>query len=129
MFFYTIYKSEIWKDLEVKDRNLRILIFGSFFYVIVHSYIFSKYVENNQYKKYFYYVPITDLLLTLIDLFNKGKEFPSKKTKNRKYNVPVLALPNKNLQPNSKCEDDASIPIYNKNNDDIPVYKSKKTSE
>ena len=68
MIIYLVYKSPLWKNLESKSRKLRIFILGTIIYIALHSFINSKFVENNEFieknKKYLYYLFGLDMMLS-----------------------------------------------------------------
>lgn len=87
MFFNGIYRLQIWNDIDSKSRNVRLLILGAVVYIIIHSFINSKYVDhvdlitNN--KFYLYYVMAIDLAFVgIMMLFESDK--PNKKKKKKK---------------------------------------------
>ena len=87
MFYYILFRSSLWKSLEDKNRNIRIALLGSTFYIILHSYVYSKYVDSTdfvkKYRNFIYLIIFVDIAFTVITLkknYNKKKE---KKNKNK----------------------------------------------
>ncbi len=68
MFFYTTYKSGLWKSLDKKSKVLRIATVGAVGYILLHSYIYSSYVAPYttlvKYRSIIYYLIIFDILLS-----------------------------------------------------------------
>jgi hypothetical protein len=101
MFFNIIYRSPIWQNLEANTRNIRILILGSIFYIIIHSFIYSRYVNAYQmvlnYRKYIYYLIMCDLAIVGLMIFlftdsqqnKKEKQLIKKKNKKKKKKNPM----------------------------------------
>lgn len=73
MFFNGVYRLPIWKNIDTKSRNIRMLILGAILYIVVHSFISSKYVENISFivdnKHYLYYLAAFDLAIVGIMMF------------------------------------------------------------
>ncbi|CAH6421235.1 Hypothetical protein KVN_LOCUS194 [uncultured virus] len=69
MFFYILNKSQLFSNIETKSRNFRLFIIGCLLYVILHSYLYSAYVDSNQFlsnnRKYIYIIILADILLYL----------------------------------------------------------------
>ena len=90
MFFYAVYKLPIWKDIDSKSRNIRLIILGAIFYVIAHSFLYSKYVKDitsvENYRKYIYYLIIADLAMVGLLLATSKKDNKRKKKKNNRKN-------------------------------------------
>lgn len=77
MFINTVYRLPIWYDIDTKSRNIRILILGIILYIITHSFIYSKYVDNYQmvlnYRNYIYYLIALDLTIVGFLMFTNKK--------------------------------------------------------
>lgn len=115
MLLTTLYKSSLWNNLKKNDRNIRIFLTAIVIYILLHSFIYSKYVDENEkvlsYRKYIYYVILIDLVAGIIlisssiDSKNTGKNNDKKKRKIYPYqnyikNVPIIPpdfLQNKNI--------------------------------
>lgn len=98
MFFNAVYKLPIWKNIDNKSRNIRLLVLGAVFYVIVHSFLYSKYVENIELiennKKYLYYLMIIDLgSVGLLMFMNDSKKIKKKKTQKKQRIIKRKILP------------------------------------
>lgn len=87
MLYNSLYNSKLWKKLDSKSRNIRILILGTVFYVIAHSFIYSNYVEGVEiianYRRFLYYLIALDLGLFGLRVY-MGKNKNDKKKKNKK---------------------------------------------
>ena len=91
MFFYTIYKSKIWIDLEPKRRNIRILSMAVLCYVFFYSYLTSKYMSNQQLantlKKILYSIILLDVSMSGYSIFiGQQNNKSNKKNKTNKNN-------------------------------------------
>jgi hypothetical protein len=97
MFFNAVYRLPIWKKLDNKTRNLRLLILGAILYIAVHSLIQSKYLESDElvknYKHYLYYITAIDLVIVGIFMYLQNNSDNKKKLKKGKSNTKKL-LPN-----------------------------------
>jgi hypothetical protein len=129
MFSYLIYNSKIWTDLDNKTRLMRIMSTTAVLYILIHSFINSKYVENNdfvnQYKKYFYFIVSLDYAILGYMYYNcdnvKQKMKKIKQDGNKDENND-----NKIKTENSDIGS-VQLPIYeNKDNDTIPIYDNQK---
>lgn len=71
MLLFSLYKSKLWKDLDEGSRNIRIIIFAGILYIVIHSFLYSKYTKNinliMNYRYLIYFLLLTDLLFTWID--------------------------------------------------------------
>jgi len=147
MFFNTVYKLPIWKNLDKKSRNIRFLIFGSILYIIVHSFINSNYVNDieiiQNYKHYLYYLILTDLCVVSMRMALSDDNLPKKKKQKKiqknknllQFNPQYLALLKQQSDllkqqqnpPKQQIQPDIDIPIYGQqpdiiSNDTIPIY-------
>lgn len=64
MIYLTLYKSPYWKNLEQKNRNIRIISYGTIAYIVLYSYFTSNYILEE--KRSFYSKIIC--LLILVDI-------------------------------------------------------------
>jgi hypothetical protein len=134
MLYLILYKSELWKKIDNKSRCIRIFVLASIIYILIHSLIYSKYVENydtfTEYKKYIYYMILIDLTLTLIYIYATCKQNNKKKIKNKRnmryirynpYQVNMLPRMNRPMPFNQN--------IFNQNklNKNIPVKDNSET--
>jgi len=101
MFYYlisTLYSNNSdSKDLDPRSKLLRIFLGGTVLYVILHSFIYSKFVESRDWivnnRKYIYYIILSDLMITGYLTRNKLKEKKRKNKLNKeKFNNPPLML-------------------------------------
>jgi len=128
MFFNTVYKLSLWKNIDSKSRNIRLLILGATFYIILHSFLYSKYVEdielieNN--KKYLYYLMVTDLASVGLLMFmndskkpKKGKSKNKQSKKNNKQLLPNIIPFNMNRNMNGNMNKNRQMPKQNMNMD------------
>jgi hypothetical protein len=80
-----IYKSSLWKKLDSKNRYFKVFILGTLFYIILSSFLYSKYVENNEivqkYKKYVYYMMGIDVGCTSFAYGRLKSSKPKQKSK------------------------------------------------
>ncbi|QKF93702.1 hypothetical protein QKU48_gp0244 [Fadolivirus algeromassiliense] len=143
MFFNIIYKSPIWKSIDTKSRNMRILVMGSIFYVIVHSFIYSKYVESiefvENYRKYLYYLMVIDLASTGLLMFlsddKKQKKSKNMKKNNQKkqhkMNLPFQLSPQyqPSLQPLSKINNNPIQALHKPVNKQFTVNNVQKVED
>ena len=87
MFFYIVYKSPLWPNMRLKNRNVRVFLAGILLYIIFHSFLYSKYFENDgtlkNYRKYIYYVLTVDILITFVSIATSY--LMKKRHKKRKY--------------------------------------------
>jgi len=124
MFFYALHKSSLWKKISKKNRNIRIFITGSIIYIIIHSYLYSKYINEykfiNNYRKYIYFLILVDLILTFIGLKTNNKKRKLIKNPHYKQNMINIKSTNKltNIVPKKENQIDTEIPVYisNKSN-------------
>lgn len=109
MFFNAIYRLSLWKDLDNKSRNIRILILGAVLYIIIHSFIYSNYVESieiiEQYRDYLYYLIGIDLIFVGIQMFigddgGISKKKKKKKTLKRKHSIKMNPYMLQNMKIN-----------------------------
>ena len=142
MFFNIAYRLPIWKDIDDKSRNIRILILGVILYVILHSFIYSTYVNGNNFilnkRKYIYYLIGSDIIIALLFMYllasdekpNKKKKKIKQKTKPKQIKLqeqplqplppvldkplqPLPPVPDKPLQKNEQNDiESLGIPIY-----------------
>jgi predicted MPP superfamily phosphohydrolase len=121
MFFSFIYKSPLWSDQDNKSRLLRVIACGVICYVVIHSYIFSKFVESNElvfkYRNYVFHLAGIDLMSMLAfhfkEVSKKKKNNKALREKNKKMHL--LQYTNPNFKNNFK----APLPQYqNYDNDD-----------
>lgn len=133
MFFNAVYKLPIWKNIDSKSRNIRLLILGATFYIILHSFLYSKYVEdielieNN--KKYLYYLMVVDLASVGLLMFmndskqpKKGKSKNKQSKKNNKQPIPHM-IPfnmNKNMNPNMNANMNPNMNVNMNKKNQIP---------
>ena len=150
MLINAVYRLPIWYDIDIKSRNVRILIFGIILYIIVHSFIYSKYVENNElvlrYRNYLYYLIGADLVIIgLLMLTKKTNKEKNKKIKNlNKFRMPYniyypqhrLNVPIKNtISVKNKNEIIKKSEIQNLNENkvdediNLPIYNSQKDQD
>jgi len=151
MIINSIYSSSIWKKLsktDNKSRNFRIMLIGIIIYLIIHSFIYSKYTDNNKvitnYRHYMYYIIGFDLLLFYIIAMNQSNK--KKKKKKKRFNKkiqkkffipnpmqikPIQNIPNldiiSNDIPTYKPTDNINININKNDDDDIPIYDNMTT--
>jgi len=125
MIIYLVYKSPLWKNLESKSRKLRIFILGTVIYIALHSFINSKFVENNEFieknKKYLYYLFGLDMMLSgSIMYFGKSSD---KSTDKKLINDTMkLIKPKKiNLQKQIQMDQQRENVVVQPNNQ--PVVK------
>ncbi|AYV77027.1 MAG: hypothetical protein Barrevirus8_13 [Barrevirus sp.] len=110
MFYNLIYRSPLWA--KAKDRNIRIFVLGTILYIVFFLYLQSKYNKLQNYKKYIYYIFVTDFLVMSLYMSyseyfkTKDKKVNKMKTKTKKKketksknNGP--SLPNQNRRPMS----------------------------
>lgn len=115
MLLFSLYKSKLWTDLDEDSRNIRIIVLAGTLYIILHSYLYSKYTKNinliTNYRYLIYFLLLTDLLITWIDkLTTKEKKIKIKRPDN-----PLVAyLPS---------------PYYHQNPQQIKQIKQIKQSE
>lgn len=146
MFYNVAYRFPIWNDLDDKSRNARILVLGTILYIIVYSFIYSKYTDDieiiQKYRSYLYYILAIDLIIIALLMFTKKPKKKKNKKKNQKlidYNMKYQLMkqqlmqqkikqnvnqPSQPKQPNLN-DINIEIPIYNGmqiQEDDIPVY-------
>lgn len=95
MLYNSLYNSKLWKKLDSKSRNIRIIVLGTVLYVILHSFLNSNYVEgveiitNN--TRFLYYLIGIDLLAFGLRVFmDGGKKKAGKKNKGKKFIPPQL---------------------------------------
>ena len=97
MFFNAIYRLSLWKDLDNKSRNIRLLVLGAILYIIVHSFVYSNYVKSieivQQYRTYLYHLIGMDLVLVSAQMFMESDKVSkkNKKTKNKKNKKIMLS--------------------------------------
>lgn len=101
MLYNILYNSALWKKLDTKSRNIRIMVLSSVLYVIILSFLYSKYVEDieiiNNYKAYIYYIMICDLIVYCGRMFIADE----KKNKKKKKKHPLsLQYPMQMMFPN-----------------------------
>lgn len=155
MFFYTVYRSSLWKNVDKKSRPLRVGIVGSIGYILLHSYLYSGYINLQstvaKYRHTIYFLIILDIILIAHQLLFKREE----KKKIKKYKsipeVPIFMAPSyiqqspksiKKRVNNAKKKfikktqkkiniQEINIPIYKSKkvifDDDIPIYKTCKS--
>lgn len=73
MILNTISQANIWKDLDEIDRYIRIIVYGSIVYVILHALM----INYEDYKKYLYYfvaIDIFSLAAGILKKYNKVKD-------------------------------------------------------
>src|SRR3972149_4626632 len=88
MFLYLLNNSPIWTDLDKKSRYLRLFITATVIYIVINSFLNSKYVDNIEFlinnKKYLYYLIFFDIAATLLKIyFGKNSDKIEKKIKNK----------------------------------------------
>ena len=102
MLYNSLYNSKLWKKLDSKSRNIRILILGTVFYVIAHSFIYSNYVEGieiiTNYRRFLYYLIALDLGLFGLRVYMGGSK-NDKKKKNKKKGQFLMNIPQQNNLP------------------------------
>ncbi len=95
MLISILYRSGLWKKLDIKSRAMRIIILGIAVYIFLHSYINSKWGSGNEllqrYKKWLYYGAGMDLALTII-LIRKSKQPINTKTELQQQILQQLQL-------------------------------------
>lgn len=96
MFFYTIYKSKIWKELETNRRNIRVFMAGATCYIFIYSYLNSQYMANNQQtanilKKIMYGIILLDCALGGYYIMKQSKK--NKLKDNSKLHMASLLQP------------------------------------
>lgn len=98
MFYNLVYRSPLWKSLDHNSRNLRVVIAGTVFYIGMHYYIYSNYVDSYQlildYRKYIYYLFFIDLIVLLLFMFliDDNKKVVKKKKK-QQLRLPIMIPP------------------------------------
>ncbi len=146
MFFYIIHKLPVWTKMKLKNRNARVFLMGIIWYVILHSFLYSKYFNDGgtmrNYRKYIYYVLIIDIIITSVSI--TVPSLMKKKHRKRKYIKWNKALPNKRLlqynYQNPQLQQDIEGDQFNnqdiglgepvqQSNNLIPVYKLHKSKE
>lgn len=109
MFFNAVYRLSIWEDLDNKSRNIRLLVLGAILYIIVHSFIYSNYVQSidiiQKYRNYLYYLIGIDLSLVGVLMFTENTKNSNKKKKLKKRKLmyqmqqqPMQPLPQQPIQ-------------------------------
>ncbi len=85
MIFFILYKLPIWKNLDNKSRNIRIIIVGIILYIILQSYLYSNYGSNNkylsEYRSKLYYIIGLDISITGVNMINNY--YKDKKKQNK----------------------------------------------
>jgi hypothetical protein len=85
MVLYSLYKMPLFTDMAPKDRYLRIFVISTVIYIIVHSFLYSSYLNNDgfaaRYRHYCYYLIMLDLLLTTAVYLFSGDKPVQKKIK------------------------------------------------
>src|SRR3972149_3611482 len=115
MFLYLLNNSPIWTDLDKKSRYLRLFITATVIYIVINSFLNSKYVDNIEFlinnKKYLYYLIFFDIAATLLKIyFGKNSDKIEKKIVDREE---------RDRETKSKenlfiKREDMNIPVYNK---------------
>lgn len=138
MFFLLFYKKNFWKKLDEKSRNMRIFIAGAAWYIILHSYLNSKYIGSNSIfyncTKYLYILLLLDLSVVgvLFFGFNKNKKKKrGKKVMQRqiRQKFELNPKPRMEFKPVPKIINklkEEHIPLYVSKSEDLPIYQSKK---
>lgn len=98
MFYNLVYKLPIWIDIDSKSRNIRLIVLGTILYILIHSFIYSNYVNNYEFildnRKYLYYLIAFDLtIITTLIYFGFG----TVKQKNKKLKKSSLYKNKKNF--------------------------------
>ena len=93
MLLSLLYNSPIWSDMDLTSRLLRVIVTGLICYVLIHSYLYSAYVESNElvlkYRNYVIYLAGVDLLAVLALYYTskpKKKKRVKQKTKRQMMN-------------------------------------------
>jgi len=150
MLLYLINNSSLWKNIDPKVRFFRIFMLGAVLYILLHSFINSKYTQGNEFindhKKYLYYVIIFDFTLFMFSYYNnspqitsqKKKKIKSKNQTNKEYSCAISPEALQNLKPNVKASQICGIKkeikqeISKDQNDiksiQIPIYKDSNTN-
>ena len=151
MFLYSIYKSPFWQNLSQNARMLRVTVAGLILYIIICSYLYSKFGEKDlivNYRRYVFYLMGVDIAVTFAEHYvvgTKPKKIKKKKDKGRllirpkNYPfVPQIPLNNPPMrqrqqqppQQNLAPLEDVSIQVYNsdqlidmKDDTSLPVYQ------
>lgn len=128
MFFNLLNRSSLYKDADIKSRTVKIFVISMILYILLHSYLYSSYVDNMdnviKYRHILFYIIFLDIFLTSINIYFPKKQ---KKTKKNKKNSDDMQV-----YPITREEDSVgyNIPVYsvsrenNTNNYNIPVYSN-----
>ncbi len=89
MFFSLIYKSSLWNKHEPKARLLRVFISGVVLYILLHSYLYSRYTDGSEliqkYRKYIFYIGGVDAASILSLYYSETKNKKKNKKKNKRH--------------------------------------------
>ena len=94
MFFTIIYKSPLFIKNGPNKRLIRVFIMGIICYIILHSFLYSDFINNNnliKYRKYIYYLAGLDAA-SIFFLQDAHIKKPKKKIKynQKKYMIPFV---------------------------------------
>lgn len=126
MFYNVVYRLPIWTNIDSKSRNLRLIVLGTILYIIVHSFIYSKYVDDYKIilenRKFLYYLIAIDLSIVVILMFlnfsisDNKKKNEKNKGKNKRKNNKRLSFNGNGFMPNMKMFPNLVNPIFYQDN-------------